>query len=449
MLDHNKLTWRAAPLAELLRLAWPICVSMLSYSAMTVADTLFVSELGSAALAGVGLAGTLAFSIVVFGIGLLRGVKVLVSQAVGAGRDERVDALAAAGLLIAMSMGVFVLIAGQLVVWVIPPLAASAAAGEYAADYLQVRLFATPALYVFCTTREASYGVGDSRSPMIASLVANLINVGLDYLFIIKLNYGPSGAAWATFVATFVEAGIVLSLRRAPGLMFLKEGVAWLREVLRVGLATGLQFAVEMGAFALLTILVAAMSETQMAAHQVALCVIHFAFLPVIAVGEAASVMSGQAVGAHRDELVLVIARLCLAVGAAYAFLCTLILVLWAPAITALFGDDLEVRETATLLLYVAAVFQIGDAFNISARSVLRGTGDVRIPAFIGVVVSWLALPPLTWFLGHYLGYGALGAWLGITCEIFVVAAILWWRLLRGGWQVSASESRAHLSVER
>lgn len=443
MADHKKLSWKQAPLAELLRLAWPICVSMLSYSAMTVADTAFVSQIGPAALAGVGLAGTLTFAAVVFGIGLLRGVKVVVAQAVGANKMGRVDEIAATGLLIAVSMGFLVLAAGQVLVWIVPPLAASPLAGAYAADYLSVRLLAAPIFFIFCTSRETSYGVGNSRAPMVASVLANIVNIALDYVFIVELNYGPSGAAWATFVATFLEAGVVLWLAGGPGLRSLRKGLRWLKAVMRVGLATGLQFAVEVGAFTLLTILIASMSETEMAAHQVALCVIHFAFLPMVAIGEAASVMAGQAVGADRDELVPTVALYTIAVGASYALFCTLILAIFSPGMAALFGDDLGVREAATRLLYLAAVFQLGDAFNISARSILRGTGDVRFPAIVGVGISWLALPPLTWFFGIHMGLGALGAWLGITFEIFTVAAILWWRLWRGGWRHSASKSRA------
>ena len=448
MTDRNSISWKTAPLAELLRLAWPICVSMLSYSAMTVADTAFVSQLGPAALAGVGLAGTLTFAVVVFGIGLLRGVKVVVAQAVGANRGERVDEIAATGLLIAVSMGFFCLIAGQILVLIVPPLAASALAGEYAAEYLGIRLLAAPVFFVFCTTRETSYGVGNTRAPMVASVLANIVNICLDYVFIVKLNYGPGGAAWATFVATFIEAGVVLWLTRAPGLRSLRKGMRWLRAVMRVGLATGVQFAVEVGAFTLLTVLIASMSETEMAGHQVALCVIHFAFLPMVAIGEAASVMAGQAVGADKDELVPTVAIYSIAVGGSYALFCTLILAILSPVIAALFGDDAGVREVATNLLYLAAVFQIGDAFNISARSILRGTGDVRFPAIVGVGISWLALPPLTWLLGIHMGLGAFGAWLAITCEIFTVAAVLWWRLWRGGWRQSATKSRAVVLAE-
>ena len=84
--QREKLRWKHKPIPELVRLAWPIAVSMLSYSVMTLVSTLFVGRLGANALAGVGLGGVAAFGLIVFGFGLLRSVKVVVSQATGAGR---------------------------------------------------------------------------------------------------------------------------------------------------------------------------------------------------------------------------------------------------------------------------------------------------------------------------------------------------------------------------
>ncbi len=344
---------------------------MLSYSAMTLADTTFVATLGPAALAGVGLAGTMAFAVLVFGIGLLRGVKVVVSQAVGAGRHDEVHELSAAGLIIAAAMGAFVVLISQAFVLLVPLLAASEEAGVLGAEYFQIRLLAAPMVYVFCSTRETSYGLGNSRAPMVASLIANIVNISLDYLFIVEMQIGAKGAAWATFVATALEAALILWLCRAPGFRKLRAGLLWVRQILRVGLSTGLQFAVEVGAFTLLTVLIAAMSETEMAGHQVALAVVHFAFLPIVAVSEAASVMTGQAVGGDRDDLVLHIASRAQALALGYAFACAVVIGCFAPAIASSFGDDEAVRSTATTLLYIAALFQVGDAFNIIARGML------------------------------------------------------------------------------
>ena len=112
--SDRSVPWIENPTAELVRLAWPIAVSMLSFGTMTLVDTLFVGRIGPAALAGVGLGGTLAFALVCFSLGLLRGTKVLVSQAVGAGRHDRLSSILGAGLLLAALLGGLTLVVGQL-----------------------------------------------------------------------------------------------------------------------------------------------------------------------------------------------------------------------------------------------------------------------------------------------------------------------------------------------
>ena len=102
----DTLSWVDAPMPALLRLAWPIIVSMLSYSVMTLVDTLFVSPLGAAALSGVGLGSTSIFILAAMPMGLLGGVKVLSSQAIGAGKPREVNAYMGAGLLWALVFGV-------------------------------------------------------------------------------------------------------------------------------------------------------------------------------------------------------------------------------------------------------------------------------------------------------------------------------------------------------
>src|SRR4029077_15893537 len=107
------LTWTDHPGRALLRLAWPITVSMISFSTMTLASTAFVAQVGSDELAGVGLAGVIGFALVCFGIGLLRGAKTLVSQAVGAQRRDRIPELLGAALALAVVLGVVATIAGH------------------------------------------------------------------------------------------------------------------------------------------------------------------------------------------------------------------------------------------------------------------------------------------------------------------------------------------------
>jgi MATE family multidrug resistance protein len=158
--------------------------------------------------------------------------------------------------------------------------------------------------------------------------------------------------------------------------------------------------------------------------------------------------MAGQAVGADRDELVLGVARLAMMLAGVYTAICTGVLALGAPWIAELFTTDAAVIATAIPLLHVAAAFQVADAANVVARGVLRGTGDVRYPAVVGILSAWALTPPICWILGHRMGLGAFGGWIGLSAEIMAASGLFWWRLVRRGWQRSAARSRADLAAQ-
>ncbi len=448
--EHSReITWLQNPMAELSRLSWPIAVSMLSYSTMTLMDTVMVGRLGAAALAGVGMGGVMSFALLVFSMGLLRGVKVLVSQAVGAGRHERVPACLAAGLLVALGLGLVTIAAGELCALVLPYLTSSADVGRNARAYMAVRMLGAPVMLVFTAMRETLYGQGEARAPMVASIAANLVNIAVCYLLVFVLDAGVTGAAWAAVSGQTVEAGLLVALSGRKMLPRLSTGLSMLREVWRLGLPNGLQMTIEVGSFALLTVLIAAMPASEMAAHQIAIQAIHFSFLPALAVGEAGSVLAGHAVGAGRDDLVLEVAKLSMWLAGLYTAACTVVFAFGAPLIAGVFTTNPEVIATAIPLLHVAAAFQVADAANMVGRCILRGTGDVRFAAVVGITMAWSLTPPLTWVLGHLLGLGAFGGWLGLCAEILGAAALFWWRLLRRGWLPSAARARRELAAGR
>jgi multidrug resistance protein, MATE family len=253
-----------------------------------------------------------------------------------------------------------------------------------------------------------------------------------------------AGAAFATLVANAVElTTLALPARRQGGFGIARATRAHLRALWQLGKPTGVQFVLEVGSFAILSLLIFLRSETEMAGHQIALQVIHFAFLPVWAVGEAAAVLAGQAVGANEDRMVIRVGRLAAGVGGLYGGLCAVVLAVGAPFIVAAFTSDGALVPIAIKLLYVAAFFQLFDVLNVVSRGVLRGTGDVRYAAVVGVVTAWVCTPPLTWFLGWHLGLGAFGGWLGLCAEIIVGAVLLAQRVERRGWATAALRARA------
>ncbi|MBT6175833.1 MAG: MATE family efflux transporter [Deltaproteobacteria bacterium] len=440
--NNQSFEWENGPLRHLILLAWPIAVSMVSYSVMSLVDTAFVSRLGTSAIAGVGLAITLSFALLCFTFGLLRAIKVLVSQSRGAGLENESVAYLGAGCVVALVLGVVLMALSPLVDSVLPYLSASESASDAASSYFTVRMMGVVPLLIFVAFREYGYGCGNSQLPMVASVAGNLLNIGLDYLFIFELEMGVAGAAWATVAGACLEASVMLVAMRGllPQLRTMRRH--HLKAIWDIGLPSGLQFTLEMGSFTLLAVMISRLDEVEMVSHQVALQVIHFAFLPAVAFGEAASVMVGEAVGASRDKLVTPISWLTAKLVTAYMVLCGVILVLFGREIASLFVSEAVFVERTMALFYVACVFLFFDGTNIVSRCVLRGIGDVRFPAVVGIISAWLFTPPLMWLLGYKMGLGALGGWIGLCLEVVLGTVILAHRLYRGGWVDAARESR-------
>jgi len=438
----SSLTWIERPGRELLRLAWPITVSMLSFSMMTLTSTAFVAHVGADELAGVGLAGVVGFALMCFGIGLLRGAKTLVSQAVGAGRGDRIPELVGAALGLALVFGAVAVVLGQLIAPLLVPLSASPRAGRFAAQYLAIRSSGAPLVLAFAALREARYGQGDTRAPMRASLVGNAVNFALDAILILGLGWGVQGAAVATIFGNLTEFALLAWPMRSS-LRDLCWRASAVREVWFQGVPNAMQFVMEVGSFLILTLLVASISAVDGAAHQMVLHLVNVSFLPAHALAEAAAVLVGQAVGADRDSLVSRVARRTLLIGAGYALICVAIYALLGNLIAgALASGNAALAARATTLIHISLAFLVADAANVIARGVLRGASDVRYAAVVGIATSWLTTPPLTWVLGVACGLGAVGGWIGLAIEIIVGASLFWLRVIRGGWRPAAAAAR-------
>lgn len=436
------LPWSNHPGRELAKRAWPIAVSTLSYSAMTLVGAAFVARVGPAEVAGVGLAGVAAFTLLCFAIGALRAAKTLIAQALGAGRTEDIDRYLGVAILFALGWGVVTTVVAEAAAPLLALLAKDPAQGLHAATYLKIRALAAPMVLCAVAMRETRWAEGDTRGPMRATIAGNLVNAGLDALFIVGLGLGVPGAAAASVAGTAVEL-IVLAVPMWPRLRTIAWRPAYARALWKQGAPTGVQFVLEVGAFMAVSLVVAQMGSADGAAHQLVLQLSHVSFLPAHALAEAASVLVGQAVGASRLDLVRPVARRALELGGAYAALCTLVFLVGAgPIAHALGASEGTVFSTTALLTRIAAAFLVADAANVIVRGVLRGVGDAVYPAFVGVVTAWLITPPLAWLFGLALGWGAAGAWFGLTLEIFAGAVILGRRLHRGDWRGAALATR-------
>jgi MATE family multidrug resistance protein len=188
-------------------------------------------------------------------------------------------------------------------------------------------------------------------------------------------------------------------------------------------------------AFTMFTGILGSLASAEIASHQIALAVIRTSFLPGVAVGEAASVLVGRALGQRRLDEADRVTYSALALAVAFMAACGGVFGTLGGSIARSFTTDVEVVHIARRLLLVAAVFQVLDAVNIVLRGALRGAKDVRFTAFVGTAVVWTCIPTAGFFLGKVAGLGAVGGWFGFVAETTLASAILWHRWRRAPWR--------------
>ncbi|MEE2828869.1 MAG: MATE family efflux transporter [Myxococcota bacterium] len=424
-----------------IKLAWPIVVSMLSFTALIVVDSIFVAQLGTAPLAAIGLAVSVTFLILGFALGLIRGTKVVVAHLVGAGKHDQVDRTLTQGLILATGLGLVVAAFAPLGNQIFPLMGGSPEVVRHADAYFAVRVLGAPITFVLVALNAWFEGRGDTRTPMFATLLANGLNLALDPLLI--FGWGPvprletAGAALATVISVLVA--VIWVARRARRTVD-SERWTWkihlnlLRWICKIGLPMGTSRALEVGAWVIFTSLLARVSDIHLAAHVMVMRVVSVSFLPGYGIGEATGVFVGQALGARRPELarqaVQAGMRLAVAVMAGWAF----VFVLFPEPLVAVFGAEAGVMTLACELMVVAALFQVFDALATIGIGALTGAGDTRWVMVVGVTSAWLVNLPLAWLLAIELRWGAVGAWLGLTVEILVIAIFHLARLRGETW---------------
>lgn len=445
---------------ELVALAWPIATALLGDTLMGLVDTKLVGSLGPASLGGVGIATMFVFLIYALVFGLVRGVKIRVAYAVGGNRREDAARYVHAGLVLSGIAGLAAFVLGRDVGWALRALHVDADLVEPARAFLSAITYGSPATCMLAALIQHRQAIGDTRTPMVIGLAGNVLNAALAIALIYGLAglpaLGVRGCGFATAVTQWLELGVMLWVFVSESRGAKKKSAlsfrAALAEVSELGVPTGLQFGAEMLAFVTFTAILGNIGSRQIAAHQIALNTIRASFLPGVAIGEAASIMVGIALGSPTSrELRLAqadrVTRSALRVAVGFMAACGVVFALFGGVIVSIFSADAEVVTVGRRLLLVAAVFQVLDAFNIVLRGALRGAKDVRVVAFLGITIVWTCIPTAAYVLGKHLGMGALGGWIGFVAETTLSTILFGRRWKKGAWRDRVSDGRGEPAV--
>ena len=419
----------------MLRLAVPVVIVQVGMMAMGVVDTVMVGHISALALAAVALGNLYFFTLAVFAMGTLMVLDPVVAQAVGAGDRLAVARAVQRGIIIAAVLTVPAVLlltsAGPVFTFARQPAEVIPMAAAYA---IRTAPGTLPFL-LFVVFRQTLQSMGRT-APIVGAIIgANLVNGLLNWVFIFGHfgfeAMGVVGSAWAT---TLSRVLLVLWLWAAsrrdlnPLLTPIRPEIWQLQPLVRMfrlGIPIGAQHVLEFGAFALVALMMGWMGTQAMAGHQVAINLAALTFMVPLGVGDAASVLVGQAVGRGEAEGARGAARAAFACGVAFMTVTGAIFLSLPEPLARLYSRDLGVIVVAASLIPIAGVFQIFDGIQVVASGVLRGLGDTRAPMVANLVGYWLVGIPVSFYLGFVARLGPVGLWWGLVLGLGLVGTSL------------------------
>jgi|JI10StandDraft_1071094.scaffolds.fasta_scaffold48997_3 MATE family multidrug resistance protein len=419
---------------EVVAMAWPLAVGMLAFTAMGVADTLLMGYVSTEAQGGVGLATIILFVLTAFFRGLLAGAQSVVAAADGARDRDRIERAGGAGVWLGLGTGAVATILLEAVrVFLLPHLADDRQVIAAADTFLRAGLVLPLLTLTSQGFLSSIQGLGDSRTRMWASVWGNVTNVGLDLVLIFGLGFIPALGAAGAAIATVAGTAVMLLIyarryQRLVGAPRRPDG-AVLRDAITLGLPAGTQQLMMSSAFLVTTVIIAQAGATHLAANQVLIHVLSVSFLPGFGIGEASGILVGRALGAGQRALAAETLRSGRTVAVVVMGACGVFFAVGGGWLASLFNPDPAVQALVAQLLRIAAIFQLFDAVAMVHICVLRAAGDTRFSLVITAGCAWGITVPAAWLLGHHLSMGAIGAWLGVTVEIIVLAALTSWRV--------------------
>ncbi|HEY7030975.1 MAG TPA: MATE family efflux transporter [Thermomicrobiales bacterium] len=422
---------RLPPMTQrrVLALALPIIGENLLQTTVGAVDTLMVARLDKASVAGVGTAAEFVFFIISILAALEVGATVLVSQAFGARDLASVRRLARQALVWGVILAVPVSIGGYFAAGpVIGLFGTEPDVAHHATTYLQITAATSVALLLTFVCSAIFRGVGDSRTPLLASLIANAVNLVAAYLLIFGHlglpKLGVAGSAWGAALARATSASILLLiLFSGRRVVSIRGRSGWrprfdtARSLFRLGLPASLEQVLTSAGFTTMLAVVALLGTAALAAQQIAFTALSIAFMPGFGFALAATALVGQSVGARNLADAGKAARIAERWAIAWMAVGGLIYFALARPVMTFFTHDRAVVESGVNALHAISLsLPFWAIWSVNAGA-LRGLGDTRVPLLMSIVTVWTAVGLA------YLAVTYLDAGLGLVWFTFMITS--------------------------
>lgn len=434
---------------QVLRLAVPAFLALIAEPLFLLADTAIVGHLGTAQLAGLGLASTVLLTVVGIFVFLAYGTTAVVARQLGAGSRRGALAAGVDGAWLAIALGLAVAL--PLAVAAQPvcrALGGSGAGLDAAVSYLRIAAFGIPAMLVTLACTGVLRGLQDTRTPLVAAVAGFSSNALLNVVFVYGFGWGIAGSAIGTVIAQLgMAAWLILALLHQvrPEGAGLHPHPGRILGAARDGIPLLVRTLALRAVLVLTTWVAAGMGVVPLAAHQVTATIWSFLAFALDAIAIAAQALTGRALGAgdprEARELTTLMVRWGIWCGAGLGVLVLAV----HRVLPGLFTGDPAVRSAVAAGLIVVALGQVVSGYVFVVDGVLIGAGDAPWLArsMIAVLVAYL---PIVLVVRESAPSGAVGAvtwlWVGFTGFMLVRGALLWWRVRSDGWLVLGAARR-------
>lgn len=447
---------RGSQRGAVLRLGLPAVGEQLLSLMVSLVDTYVVGHLSLAvatqqgysreiAIAAVGIAGQLTWTLMTLFMAIAMGCTVVVARFIGAGEHDLAKRALRQALLIGLAMGLLAL----LIAYVFAPqlmtiLGAEDQVKRFGAASLRISTLAFPLTALLFIGNAALRGAGDTRTPLLVMLVVNIINAVVSVLLVNGLfglpGLGIQGAAIGAALGQG-SGGILILVALMRGRAGLKlDRIPWpdgtlMWRILRQGLPFGAEQFVFQGALLIFIQFITGISTTAYAAHATIITVESISFLPGMGLAVAATTLVGQHMGAKQPELARESGYETFRLGALFMGAIGLFFIFIPEVFLGFFIADEGVVQAASNPLRMVGFAQPALAANFIFSGALRGGGDPKWPLFSKITSVWGVRLPLAWLLVSQLGWGLNGIWLAMITDFVVQGTLVWWRFQQGKWR--------------
>ena len=432
-----------------LRLSYPVILGMLGHTFVAFADNIMVGQLGTAELAAVSLGNSFVFIAMSLGIGFSTAITPLVAEADGAKDQAAGKSALKHGLVLCTVLGLSLFGLIQISKPLIHYMEQPPEVVELALPYLDLVAFSLVPLIIFQAFKQFSDGLSQTKYPMYTTIVANVVNITLNYLLIFGAlgfpKMGIVGAAVGTLASRVIMVFFIWYLLKrkkkfesyVTHFNFRNIEKKVMKKIIGLGFPSALQMFFEVAIFTAAIWLSGVLGKNAQAANQIALNLSSMTFMVGMGLGVAAIVRVGNQKGLRNHKELKRIAEsvffLTLLVEIAFAVI-FLLGRHWLPTIyldvddIANQADNTEVIIIAAKLLLVAAFFQISDGLQVVVLGALRGLQDVKIPTLITFIAYWLIGFPISYYLGLHTSLESTGIWIGLLSGLTASAVMLYLR---------------------